>query len=236
MKEPYKITLIFINAVVLSGSIFASVLFYAKKQSIQKELGRIGDLLQIREQNINDLKKENTELGAELAKKSEAIGKISQENERLKQKINNMEDDLVRYKINFEEYPKAANLLREEIKDNNKNIAYLRNEISLLKSKLETESRGKSEGVISGKEIMQNTSLFKREDFAADYTGQEIFLTDCKSPLCKKILLNSQGIQQAVGGQIEEAAELFKEALTVDPDYKPAQLNLRLVQDRLKTK
>lgn len=236
MEKPYKITLIFINAAVLLGSIFASVLFYTEKQSIQKEFGRVGSLLQIREQNIDGLKKENTELGAELTSKSEAIEKISQENARLKQKVKNMESDLEQYKMNLEEGSQAANLLREEIKKKNNNMAYLRNEISLLKTKLEIESKVRSESLASEEEIMRNTGLFVREDFAADYTGQEEFLIDCKSPLCKKILLNSEGIRQAVGGRIKEAAGSFKKALIIDPDYKPAQLNLSLVQDGPKTK
>jgi len=86
--------------------------------------------------------------------------------------------------------------------------------------------------------IIQKTGLdkIKPKYFVSYFNGNEQFLQNCSTPLCTKIILNNSGINYAKSEQWEEAENAFKEALSNDPDYEPAKLNLGLVYDKIKTK
>jgi len=48
----------------------------------------------------------------------------------------------------------------------------------------------------------------------------------------RKHITNNYGAIYAIQGDLKKAEELFNEALSMDPNFKPAQLNLGLIYDR----
>ncbi len=76
-----------------------------------------------------------------------------------------------------------------------------------------------------------NLDKLKSKEFMK-YAGiDDNFLKDCESELCKKVILNNQGVDAAQKGDLVKAKELFNSALEIDPNCEIAKLNLGLVYD-----
>jgi len=75
------------------------------------------------------------------------------------------------------------------------------------------------------------------EDYNAAKTAYQKCILVAPSDLkWKKFIANNFGIIYLKQGELGKAEENFKEALALDPDYKPAQLNLGMIYEKRKTR
>jgi len=73
----------------------------------------------------------------------------------------------------------------------------------------------------------QNAANF----MAANSAYTKTLFLDPKNERWQKYILNNRGVMCARVGDFDSAEQFFVEALKIDPDYRPAQLNLGLVYE-----
>ena len=83
----------------------------------------------------------------------------------------------------------------------------------------------------------QAVSLQKSSNFEeADINYQRVLLFDPYNVNYQKYILNNRGIMFASLGDMDQAEALFKAALSIDPNYKPAQLNLGYIYENRRSR
>lgn len=70
----------------------------------------------------------------------------------------------------------------------------------------------------------------------ADINYQKALLVAPYSLELQKYILNNRGIMLAELGDLDQAESSFKAALSIDPSYKPAQLNLGYIYEKRRSR
>lgn len=77
----------------------------------------------------------------------------------------------------------------------------------------------------------------KAGNFAmAEINYQKTLLLDPYNTSWQKFIINNRGVMYARQGDLEKSEAAFDEALRIDPNYKPAQLNLGFIYETRRTK
>ena len=239
MERLYK-TITILSVIISLCSILLCVYLYLEGQKLEVSLSnKKARLEEAQNQNL-DLKNENSLLREEVKVKVAKMEELVKDKTDLEKSASDFKKDLAGAKDKI-------NGLQKRIKENESAFLQLQEENGQLKSenssfeekvkKAKIEEGGLvQDAAIEGIIKKANLDKLRPKDFVTDYKGDEEFLQNCKTPLCSKIILNNAGIGYARKGQWEEAEKAFKGALSLEPNYNPAKLNLGLVYDNLKTK
>jgi tetratricopeptide (TPR) repeat protein len=106
----------------------------------------------------------------------------------------------------------------------------IRKKISAIEAKENSAPVNVEAPLVEAKSISEPEAK-KPKDFVTYYSGYEPFLQDCFTPLCEKIIFNNFGISYAEEQNFKKAEGMFKESLKIDSYFKPAQINLEILDD-----
>ena len=83
----------------------------------------------------------------------------------------------------------------------------------------------------------QGVQAQKSDNFTgAELSYKKVLLLDPGDPTLRKYMVNNMGVMYFKQGDLDSAERAFNMALEIDPDYKPAKLNLGLVYEKRRTR
>ncbi|MFA5276334.1 MAG: hypothetical protein WC417_05530 [Candidatus Omnitrophota bacterium] len=240
MQNAHRNVLIVTAVVIVIFSVSLNTFFYTQNSKIKDSLANLKIRFEALQKESSSLQEENSVLRQQLKDNGALLDKALEEKAALEKKISVVNEDLSALKS-------ESVRLQESIRDKENTVLLLQKENEKLKSDKDAKEAQikKSDSDDNLKKIdkeaeaiIQKAGLnnIKPKDFISDFNGNEQFLQNCSSTLCKKIILNSSGIKYAKSEEWQKAEAAFKEALSNDPNYKPAKLNLGLVYDEIKSK
>jgi chromosome segregation ATPase len=197
---------------------------------------------------------------AKLEEAKDSLSQLQAKNAQLKESISTLEMQVKTNELSLQESRNETLRLKDSNKVTNEALSDCKNQIAKLRQDLlklrpqierlrsENESLRRS---ISSQEKQKEIKIeedklcdlleqygitaLKPQNFISDYSGEEAFLKDCLTDLCKKIKLNISGIGYAQKGDFLLAEDCFREALKIDPSFKPAKMNLGFVYEKTRS-
>jgi chromosome segregation ATPase len=217
------------------------------------ESGEAKNALTLTQAKLEEEKLKNNQLQEDNSKLTDTLSSLEtqiKDNELSLQQLRaqnaTLQDSIEKTKAKLSDSGKYAQGLREE-------SLKLQSQMQKLKSKNESlneallqytaaqEEREQEQIQIQNRKeelkgLLEQYGISKLvpSDYVSDYSGNESFLKDCTSELCKKIKLNISGIDYAKNMNFTVAERYFKDALKTDPSFIPAKLNLGLVYQMTK--